>query len=235
MLLELIEQGTFDEISKKNNGEVQRLLDELRANKKKEFTSGASEDTSPGRVRSDSNASSIRKIRKESICEEDISKDTDTKKDNTGLVTEEERNVGAVAWHAYKKYIECGGGFIRFIFVYFMFVICTANGLANYVWISLWTSDSNYENHSRAFYLGLYAALSISLGIFTFFRSYFLASFGVRASGALHKNLLGSVLNAPMSFFDTTPTGRILSRFSKDIYSIDLEMSDVLDFFLFCR
>ena len=76
--------------------------------------------------------------------------------------------------------------------------------------------------------------LACTLGIVTFFRAYFLAQFGVRASETLHANLLTSVLRAPQSFFDTTPLGRILSRFSKDIYSIDLELSDYMDFFLFC-
>ena len=59
-----------------------------------------------------------------------------------------------------------------------------------------------------------------------------LANFGVRASDDLHNNLLKSILAAPMSFFDATPTGRILSRFSKDLYSIDLELTEYLDFFL---
>lgn len=59
-----------------------------------------------------------------------------------------------------------------------------------------------------------------------------LANFGVRASDDLHNNLLKSILAAPMSFFDSTPTGRILSRFSKDLYSIDLELTEYLDFFL---
>jgi ABC-type multidrug transport system fused ATPase/permease subunit len=33
----------------------------------------------------------------------------------------------------------------------------------------------------------------------------------------MHKKLLDRVLRSPMSFFDTTPLGRIVNRFAKDI------------------
>lgn len=59
------------------------------------------------------------------------------------------------------------------------------------------------------------------------------ASFGVRSSFSLHGRVLRSVFKAPMSFFDTTPTGRILSRFSKDIHTVDHEIADYLDIFVF--
>ena len=72
-----------------------------------------------------------------------------------------------------------------------------------------------------------------TLGIVTFFRTFLLVRFGCSASGVLHEKLLKTVLNAPQSFFDTTPIGRILSRFSKDIYSIDIELNEYLDFFMF--
>merc|ERR1712232_455764 len=226
----IIEQGTFDDLSSKNIGEVQRLLEDLRASKIGPDAESSSSSTiiASSRPRSDSNAS---RKRGESVSEEAASS---TNEKNTGLVTQEERNIGAVSWQVYKKYIIAGGGYFRFLFSYLMFVLCAANSLMSNAWISLWTADAEYTRNSRFFYLGYYALFAVTLGVFTFFRSYFLAKFGVKASGVLHKNLLCSVLNAPMSFFDTTPTGRILSRFSKDTYSIDMEMSDYLDFFLFC-
>ena len=43
----------------------------------------------------------------------------------------------------------------------------------------------------------------------------------VRASRELHAKVLLNVLKAPMSFFDTTPSGRILNRFSRDVETVD--------------
>ncbi|KAJ2942611.1 hypothetical protein O0L34_g11142 [Tuta absoluta] len=42
-----------------------------------------------------------------------------------------------------------------------------------------------------------------------------------RAAKILHEQLLGSVLKTPLQFFEKTPIGRILSRFSKDIDVLD--------------
>lgn len=43
----------------------------------------------------------------------------------------------------------------------------------------------------------------------------------VRAARLLHQTLLHNKMRSPQSFFDTTPSGRILNRFSKDICVID--------------
>lgn len=43
----------------------------------------------------------------------------------------------------------------------------------------------------------------------------------MRASKVLHDNMFSSMLQAPMRFFDTNPSGRILNRFSKDMGAID--------------
>lgn len=212
---ELIEKGTFAELIADAKSEVNRLLAKSSIGKSQKDSNskqaGASNDAIPEK--------------------EDVAS---AKKEKKVLVTKEERNVGAVSLSVYLKYMKAGGGYGKFVLVYFGFILSVGNGLATNAWISYWTSDGGYENHSEAFYLGIYFMLAVTLGIVTFIRAFLLASFGVTASEALHKNLLDSVLRAPQSFFDTTPLGRILSRFSKDIYSIDLELSDMMDFFLFC-
>lgn len=45
----------------------------------------------------------------------------------------------------------------------------------------------------------------------------------MNAAIVLHQGLLHGVLHSPMAFFDTQPIGRILSRFSKDVQSVDDE------------
>ena len=46
----------------------------------------------------------------------------------------------------------------------------------------------------------------------------------IMASKTLHEGLLSNMMKCPMSFFDTTPLGRIINRFSKDIDTMDAEL-----------
>lgn len=49
-----------------------------------------------------------------------------------------------------------------------------------------------------------------------------LASFSLlKGAKCLQEDMLGNVFHCPMNFFDTTPLGRILNRFSKDVDTID--------------
>jgi len=57
---------------------------------------------------------------------------------------------------------------------------------------------------------------------FTFLRAYSLSLMSLRMSKKLHEGLISKVLNAPINlYFDVTPIGRILNKFSKDLLSLD--------------
>ena len=75
--------------------------------------------------------------------------------------------------------------------------------------------DTNME------YLGGYAMIVVASIVVYAFQRIVVAFTSVRASRVLHETLLKNVLRLPMSFYDTTPLGRILNRFSQDIYNVD--------------
>lgn len=207
----IVEQGTYTDLISDKRGEVTRLLRGIAPSRK-----------------------SVLKKEKDDEVEKDDTKSNDI--DAKKLMTKEERNTGSVKLSVYLKYIRAGGGFIFFSFIFLAYMLSTGTSLMTSVWVAMWTADapSDYSNgKSETFYIVGYLLLSILLGIMNFIRSYALASFGVRSSFVLHGKVLRSVLKAPMSFFDTTPTGRILSRFSKDLFSVDNEIADFIDIFVF--
>lgn len=73
----------------------------------------------------------------------------------------------------------------------------------------------------------MYGLLGLAYALLSLIRE--LAVFGgsLKASRRIHEKLLGSVLRAKFRFFDSTPLGRIMNRFSKDIEAIDQEVAPV--------
>lgn len=54
----------------------------------------------------------------------------------------------------------------------------------------------------------------------------------LQAAKLTHRNLLQGVLRAPQGFFESTPTGRLLNRFSKDVDAIDSQIPDNIDIWM---
>ena len=97
--------------------------------------------------------------------------------------------------------------------------------LSNNLWLKNWSnegdSNANVSKSEGLTNLGGYVGIAIGEMLFSFIRSITAARAGYVACKVIHYDLLKNVAKAPMSFFDTTPLGRLLNRFSKD--------SDVID------
>ncbi|KAF9134866.1 hypothetical protein BGW39_005581 [Mortierella sp. 14UC] len=82
------------------------------------------------------------------------------------------------------------------------------------------------ETVSVDYYLGIYVLLSVCAMILGCLNFYYVVMGGLAASRVLHERLLKSITRAKVRFFDTTPMGRIVNRFSSDISTIDDEVSN---------
>lgn len=84
------------------------------------------------------------------------------------------------------------------------------------------------------YYIGIYVALCMSYVLFDTLRSILLYWGSIRGARTLFDALLVRIIHAPMRFFDTTPIGRILNRFGKDVTTVDLRMARSASFLLEC-
>lgn len=83
-------------------------------------------------------------------------------------------------------------------------------------------SETDKDGHNDVINTGfLYYALSSLLVLLCIlFKAGWSVSCNIKASQSIHDRLMYSVILAPCSWFDATPVGRIVNRFSKDISTV---------------
>jgi ABC-type multidrug transport system fused ATPase/permease subunit len=74
--------------------------------------------------------------------------------------------------------------------------------------------------------IAIYAALGVVQGFLLFSFSLVATTVGTAASRTMSNDAMWQILRAPMSFFDTTPQGRIIHRFTKDVDTMDNNLTD---------
>ncbi|TEA38280.1 hypothetical protein DBR06_SOUSAS110135 [Sousa chinensis] len=142
------------------------------------------------------------------------------------LIKKEFIQTGKVKFSIYLKYLQAIG-WCSIFFIIFGFVLHSVSFIGSNLWLSAWTRDSktfnstNYPASQRDLRVGVYGALGLAQGIFVLIANLWSVYGSVHAASILHKQLLNNILRVPMSFFDTTPTGRIVNRFAGDISTVD--------------
>uniref|UniRef100_A0ACB8FBB0 Multidrug resistance-associated protein 5 n=1 Tax=Sphaerodactylus townsendi TaxID=933632 RepID=A0ACB8FBB0_9SAUR len=185
--------------------------------------------------------SSLKRPQDKSTKPGSVKKEKLVKKDKGRLIQLEEKGKGSVPWSVYGVYIQAAGGPIAFFVIMALFVLNVGSTAFSNWWLSYWikqgsgntnltlgnetvVSGSMKDNPHMRYYAGIYA---LSMGVMLILkavRGVVFVKGTLRASSRLHDELFRRILRSPMKFFDTTPTGRILNRFSKDMDEVDVRL-----------
>lgn len=136
------------------------------------------------------------------------------------LIKEEERETGTVGFHAYKLYCTEAFGWWGVVGVVLLSLLWQGTQMGSDYWLAYETSAERTFN--RSLFLKVYGIIAVVSALLVMVRMYSITLMGLKTAQIFFGQILYSILHAPMSFFDTTPSGRILSRASNDQTNIDV-------------
>ncbi|KAL3463968.1 P-loop containing nucleoside triphosphate hydrolase protein [Aspergillus heterothallicus] len=136
--------------------------------------------------------------------------------------TQEISQQGKVKWSVYGEYAKNSNLVAVGVYLVTLVGAQTAQ-VAGSFWLKHWTDMSETQSGSSSGkFIGVYLAFGVGSSLLVILQNLILWIFcSIEASRKLHERMAFSIFRSPMRFFETTPSGRILNRFSSDIYRID--------------
>ncbi|XP_077026378.1 ATP-binding cassette sub-family C member 9 isoform X5 [Tamandua tetradactyla] len=134
-------------------------------------------------------------------------------------------------WKTCWRYLTSGGFFLLFLMIFSKLLKHSVIVAIDY-WLATWTSEYNKSYTGKADQTFYVAGFSILCGAGIFLclvTSLTVEWMGLTAAKNLHHNLLNKIILGPIRFFDTTPLGLILNRFSADTNIIDQHIPPTLE------
>ena len=219
--------GTYDEII--NSGiDITKYLP--KAEGEEEEGKGLEVST---RSKTLSTGGAVEKDRKASSSSKE--KESDVK--GTTLMTKEEKSEGGVTGATYLRLIRLGGSFIFFSVIFCQCVAQVIMINANF-WLAHWGLETTVDQFTpwighmsvrRNFHwMHGYAGMQMAAVFFTLLSRTSLVEHRLRACKSYHEQLLAKVLSTSVSFFDITPIGRVINRFSQDLATIDEDLAQTI-------
>ena len=163
--------------------------------------------------------------------EQDDQQEKKKKKKGAALMQQEERAESSVPWSVYAAYIRSSGSLLNAPLVIFLLILSQGANIMTSLWLTYWTSDK--FGLSNGTYIGVYAGLGGTQALIMYAYSVLLSVLGTKSSKVMLRDAVTRVLRAPMSFFDTTPLGRITNRFSRDVDVMDNNLTDAMRMYSF--
>uniref|UniRef100_A0A8C7RXJ9 ATP-binding cassette, sub-family C (CFTR/MRP), member 9 n=1 Tax=Oncorhynchus mykiss TaxID=8022 RepID=A0A8C7RXJ9_ONCMY len=134
-----------------------------------------------------------------------------------------------IPWRVCWQYLSSGGFLMVFLMVFSKLLKHSVMVAIDY-WLAEWTANGDGPaGLPDSYYVPVFIILcgaGIALCLITSLTVEFL---GLSAATNLHHNLLNKIIHAPIRFFDVTPLGQILNRFSADTNIIDQHIPPTLE------
>ncbi|KAK4379949.1 hypothetical protein RND71_001811 [Anisodus tanguticus] len=147
-------------------------------------------------------------------------------KGSSKLIDDEERETGHINFDVYKQYCTEAFGWWGVAVVIIISVFWQGSSMFSDYWLAYETSTDHIFNPSL--FIEVYSVIAAVCCIFVVARTFLVSFLGLKTAQLFFGQILDSILHAPMSFFDTTPSGRILSRASTDQSYVDFMIPQFL-------
>ncbi|KAG6330747.1 hypothetical protein ID866_8342 [Astraeus odoratus] len=235
----ILESGSYTDLMANPDSEVRKLVQNYAGSSSGSATPRISGSVTPALSESDSHTMSAPEldvvtekiIRRQSYQKASIAPLPSVRDATFTGLTKEHSEQGRVKTEVYLQYMQAASKTAFFFLIILAALNQAALVLSTYM-LRLW-GERNRELGGN---LGLGDKYLLGYGLSN------LASVGLSAVGTLliwvfctlrsarylHDTMLDSILHAPLSFFDTTPMGRILNLFSRDIYVVDQVLARVI-------
>lgn len=137
--------------------------------------------------------------------------------------SKETQEQGKVKWSVYTSYAKESNLIAVGIYAVALLSAQTAQ-IGGSFWLKRWSeiNERTGSNPEVGKYIGIYFAFGIGGAALVVLQTLLLWIFcSIEASRKLHDRMAFAIFRSPMNFFEITPVGRILNRFSSDIYRVD--------------
>ncbi|CAJ0585805.1 unnamed protein product, partial [Mesorhabditis spiculigera] len=234
---QIAEQGTYDELVD-IGGAFADFVSELKSKKSDEDEDTISIEAEQRKEQLDDSGDESQKLSPLINTQVSVLSTKSAAEDfSKKLIQKEKAEQGRVKINIYRDYVRAATYRLSLMFA-IGFTMYSVFQIVRSFWLSAW-SDENEPSHTGSkmglgYRLGIYGALGVAESLFFLLSLVVNVYGGLSASRRLHKPLIVNLLHSPMSFYDTTPLGRILNRCAKDIEVIDTLLPMNFRYFVMC-